>query len=107
MTLPYNTIITVAITLAFAVWMQYKNDANPTPFFQWLFKDNLYYLISTLALCVLGIVWRYDLMEMVGMTKEVIYAVALGSGGGSIIGSIFGIIPAKKARIEIKNAVAK
>ena len=100
----YGVITIAAVAFALHVVGKYKADPVPMPFGQWAFKTNLTYLLTSLALCVVGVIMRFELIETLGMTKPLIFVFALCYGGGLVISQVLNIKPASDARA---NAVAK
>jgi len=106
-TLTAKVLITVITVLGFATWAKYTNDPVPQKFVPWLFKKNLYYLLSSVFIGLLGTLWMEDAMRAIGIIEPLSYAVTLGTSSAGI-GMLFGIPASVKDRKAIvANAVAK
>jgi Co/Zn/Cd efflux system component len=103
MILDYGVMVVAAVAFALHVVGKYKADPVPMPFGKWA-KEQLTYLLTSVALCVVGVIMRYELMDMLGMTKPLVFVFILCYGGGLVISQALGIKPASDARA---NAVAK
>lgn len=101
MIIDYGVITVAAIAFALHVIGKYKADPIPTPFVQWATKRHLTYLITSLALCVVGVIMRHELMDTLGMTKPLIFVFVLCYGGGLVISQVLGIKPAMDARAAV------
>jgi hypothetical protein len=86
-------------TLAFGLHLygKYGERTALQPFMPWV-RDNVGYILSSIALCAIGLLAQVDIMEAIGMTKAPIYAAVLCYGGGHAVSRIIGLREANKER---------
>ena len=86
-------------TIAFGLHLagKYTEDPIKSPFFHWSGK-HLDYILTSLAMCGLGLIMRDEIMEPLGFTKPLTYAFVLCYGAGHLVSRLLGIAEAAKSR---------
>lgn len=89
-----NEMTTIAIVgvLAFGLHLygRYGTRKEKQAFFPWL-KDQVGYILSSAALCTIGILLRDEVMEPLGFAKEGTYVFILCYGAGHAVSRVLGM----------------
>lgn len=84
------------------VGSRFKERKTLDPFLPWL-KSDLGYFLGSMALVALGLIMRYEIMDLVGMTKPLTYVLAVSYGGGHVVAKALGMKEGAEDRKMLKK----
>ena len=100
-----SAAIVIVISFGLHIAGKFGERTEKVDFFKWLFgknadgkKENLSYLLYSIAFGLLGTVMKGELMELAGITKDLTYLLAVWYGGAHVVARWLGINAASKAR---------